>query len=88
MLEQIKETNYNIRNKTAFDEIPEKMYAWTLRSESLGEPIEAYHKELVDVPDIGDDELLIYNIASGINYNGVWAALGKPKNAVKATPHN
>lgn len=83
MLEQIKETNYNIRNKTAFDEIPEKMYAWTLRSESLGEPIEAYHKELVDVPDIGDDELLIYNIASGINYNGVWAALGKPKNAVK-----
>lgn len=64
------------------DDIPKKMYAWTLREENLGEPENAYKKEVVDIPEIGDNELLIYNIACGINYNGVWAALGKPKNTI------
>lgn len=65
-------------------EIPEKMYAWTLRNGRLGEPMQAYQKEIVDVPEIGDDELLVFNMACGMNYNGVWAALGKPRNVVSA----
>jgi crotonyl-CoA carboxylase/reductase len=78
-----EEKVYPIGVRPAFDDIPEKMYAWTLRTETLGEPIKAYHNEIVDIPEIGDDELLIYNIACGLNYNGVWAALGKPKNVIK-----
>ncbi len=61
--------------------VPEKMHAWTLRSERLG-GIEAFQDEVVEVPEPGDDEILVKVMAAGVNYNGVWAALGKPKDVV------
>ncbi len=33
---------------------------------------------MLPVWDIGDDEVLVYVMAAGINYNGVWAGLGEP----------
>ena len=62
--------------------IPEKMHAWTLRTETLGEPLTAFREEIVPVPKIKDDELLIANVYAGVNYNGVWASMGKPKNVI------
>lgn len=64
--------------------IPEKMYAWTLRCERLGEPINAFREEVVSVPELKKNEVLVANMSAGINYNGVWAASGKPKNVVAA----
>ena len=32
--------------------------------------------EVVDTPTLGEDEALILVMAAGVNYNGVWAALG------------
>lgn len=62
--------------------LPEYMYAWCLRNDSLGEPIKAFREEIVPVPSPGAGEVIVANMSAGINYNGVWAALGKPKNVV------
>jgi crotonyl-CoA carboxylase/reductase len=58
--------------------VPPQMYAWVLRRERYGEPASAYQMEVLDVPEPAADEVLIYVMAAGINYNGVWAARGLP----------
>ena len=58
--------------------VPKKMHAWAIRRERHGEPDTAMQLEVVDVPEIGDTEVLVLVMAAGINYNGVWAALGQP----------
>lgn len=73
---------YDVGKLPPLNTVPKKMYAWTLRTENLGEPINAFKEELIDVPELRPDEVLVANISAGINYNGVWAALGKPKNVI------
>ncbi|KGM35234.1 crotonyl-CoA carboxylase/reductase [Inquilinus limosus] len=58
--------------------VPERMHAWTIRRDSHGDPTTAFRQEVVDVPQIGPDEVLVLVMAAGVNYNGVWAALGHP----------
>lgn len=73
---------YHIGETPELGVIPEFMHAWTITEERFGEPITAFCEEIVPVPTIEADEMLIYNMAAGINYNGVWAALGKPLNVL------
>jgi crotonyl-CoA carboxylase/reductase len=65
-------------------EVPEKMNAWLIRPERFGKPTEAFQKEVVNTPSIADDEVLVYVMAAGINYNNVWAGLGIPVNVIAA----
>jgi crotonyl-CoA carboxylase/reductase len=58
--------------------VPKKMYAWTIRKERHGEPNTAMVEEVVDVPELDSHEVLVLVMAAGVNYNGVWAALGQP----------
>ena len=58
--------------------VPQKMYAWAIRRERHGDPDTAMQVEVVDVPEVGDTEVLVLVMAAGVNYNGVWAALGQP----------
>jgi crotonyl-CoA carboxylase/reductase len=58
--------------------VPRQMYAWAIRKERHGRPKEAMQVEVVDTPKIGEDECLVLVMAAGVNYNGVWAALGQP----------
>src|SRR5215213_3369531 len=58
--------------------VPERMYAWAIRKERHGPPEEAMQVEVVPTWPIGDDEVLVLVMAAGVNYNGVWAALGQP----------
>ncbi len=58
--------------------VPEKMYAWTIRKERHGRPRDAMLVEVVPTWTIGEDEVLLLVMAGGVNYNGVWAALGEP----------
>ena len=58
--------------------VPEKMWAWTIRKERHGRPNHAMQLEVVPTHTIGDDEVLVLVMAGGVNYNGVWAALGEP----------
>jgi crotonyl-CoA carboxylase/reductase len=59
------------------------MYAMTIRRENFGDPRDAFKKEVVQVPEIGPREALVYVMAAGINYNNVWAALGVPVDVIK-----
>jgi crotonyl-CoA carboxylase/reductase len=58
--------------------IPARMHAWAIRKERHGRPSQAMQLEVVDTPTIGEDEVLVLVMAAGVNYNGVWAALGEP----------
>ena len=58
--------------------VPAKMYAWAIRRERHGPPEKSHQLEVLPVWDIGDDEVLVYVMAAGVNYNGVWAGLGEP----------
>ncbi|UVO35686.1 crotonyl-CoA carboxylase/reductase [Bradyrhizobium arachidis] len=57
---------------------PERMYAWLIRRGRHGDPETAMQIEVVDTPKIGPDDVLVMIMAAGINYNGIWAALGTP----------
>lgn len=59
-------------------DVPRTMYANAIRQSRLGEPRSAFAVEVVDTPDIAEDEALVAVMASGINYNNVWAAQGIP----------
>jgi crotonyl-CoA carboxylase/reductase len=58
--------------------VPETMHAWTIRRERHGRPRKAMQLEVVETPKIASDEVLVLVMAAGVNYNGVWAALGEP----------
>lgn len=74
---------YNVGEAPPVGEVPPKMHAWLVREERFGVPTQAFQQEVVDVPDIADDEVLVYVMAAGINYNNVWAGLGVPVNVIK-----
>lgn len=60
------------------DVMPKKMKAWVIRRERHGEPVKSFKEEVMPVPSIGHDEVLVLVMAAGVNYNGVWAGLGEP----------
>ena len=59
-------------------ELPEKMAAWVIRKETEGEPTEAFKLEDIETPEPGAFEVIVRAMAAGVNFNNVWAALGKP----------
>ena len=69
---------YEVGEIPPLGHVPKQMYAWAIRRERHGEPEKAMQIEVVETPTIGPDEVLILVMAAGVNYNGVWAALGKP----------
>ncbi|MFL9827729.1 crotonyl-CoA carboxylase/reductase [Rhodoplanes sp. SY1] len=75
---------YEIGEAPPLGHVPAKMHAWLIRAERFGTPLEAFQKEVVDTPTIADDEVLVYVMAAGINYNNVWAGLGVPINVIAA----
>ncbi|MCB1367940.1 MAG: crotonyl-CoA carboxylase/reductase [Rhodobacteraceae bacterium] len=58
--------------------VPKQMYAWAIRRERHGEPDKAFQVEVVDIPQLDSHDVLIFVMAAGVNYNGVWAGLGIP----------
>src|SRR5579883_61065 len=63
--------------------LPERMKAILIRKEREGDPQDAMRVEEVPIPDVGPDEVLILVMAAGVNFNGVWAAQGKPVSVFK-----
>src|SRR4051812_2434249 len=58
--------------------LPATMSAWVIRQEREGEPIDAFQLEEIEIPEPGPLEVVVRVMAAGVNYNNVWAALGKP----------
>lgn len=63
--------------------VPKKMWAQVVRQERFGEPKHAFQAEEVEVPSLKPDEVLVYVMAAGVNYNNVWAALGLPLDVIE-----
>ena len=75
---------YDVGEMPPLGYVPAKMNAWLIRPDRFGKPTEAFQKEVVPTPTIAADEVLVYVMAAGINYNNVWAALGIPVNVIAA----
>ena len=60
------------------DYTPKTMRAWVIRKERHGEPMKSFQEEVMPVPECGPNDVLILVVATGINFNGVWAGLGEP----------
>src|ERR671924_2244710 len=58
--------------------LPKRMRAWVIRRERHGDPMESFQEEVMPVPEVGPNDVLVLVMAAGVNYNGVWAGLGQP----------
>jgi len=64
--------------------VPARMHAQVIRQSRFGEPTRAFQREVIDTPLPGPDEVLVYVMAAGVNYNNVWAGLGTPIDVIAA----
>ncbi|WP_201154607.1 crotonyl-CoA carboxylase/reductase [Rhodothalassium salexigens] len=78
-----KKDLYEIGEIPPLGHVPRKMYGWVIRPDRHGPPETAMQTEVVDVPTLEPDEVLILVMAAGVNYNGVWACLGQPVSVFK-----
>lgn len=75
---QQKKDLYELGELPPLGHVPKNMYAWAIRRERHGDPEQSFLVEVVDTPALDSHEVLIMVMAAGVNYNGVWAGLGKP----------
>jgi len=75
---------YDIGELPPIGHVPKRMHGQLIRADRFGHPTEAFRTEKVEVPKIKPDEVLVYVMAAGINYNNVWAALGSPIDVIAA----
>ena len=73
---------YDLGDQPPLGEVPSKMHAFMVRQDRFGKPVDAWKSEVIDVPEIGAKDVLVYVMATGINYNNVWAALGYPVDVI------
>ncbi len=69
---------YEIGEIPPLGHLPAKMYAWAIRRERHGPPEQAMQVEVVQTPQPDSNEVVVLVMAAGVNYNGIWAGLGKP----------
>jgi len=67
--------------------LPKTMTAWVIREERFGEPIDAFQLEEIETPEPGAFEVIVRVMAAGVNFNNVWAALGKPVSVMRYGDH-
>jgi crotonyl-CoA carboxylase/reductase len=79
-----KKDIYGIGETPPLGVIPERMFASVIRRERFGAPMDAFQMEEVPVPELGHRQVMVYVMAAGINFNNVWAALGKPVDVISA----
>ncbi len=67
-------------------ELPATMSAWVIRKDREGEPVDAFQVEEIEVPEPAAFEVVVRVMAAGVNFNNVWAALGKPVSVFRYHP--
>ncbi len=73
-----KKDLYEIGEIPPLGHVPKNMYGWAIRRERHGEPEKAMQIEVLPTPIIDSHEVLVQVMAAGVNFNGIWAALGTP----------
>ncbi len=74
---QIKDL-YEIGEIPPLGHVPASMYAWVVRKDRHGPPEQSMQVEVVPTWTLDSHDVLVLVMAAGVNYNGVWAALGEP----------
>jgi len=69
---------YEVGEIPPLGHVPARMYAWTIRRERHGPPEQSFQVEVVPTPSLDPYQVLVMVMAAGVNYNGVWAGLGRP----------
>ena len=69
---------YDIGEIPPLGHVPARMYAWAIRKDRHGPPETSMQIEVLPTWPIADDDVLVLVMAGGVNYNGIWAALGQP----------
>ncbi len=75
---EIRKDLYELGEIPPLGHVPKQMYAWVIRRERHAKPDTAMQVEVVDTWEIDSHEVLVFVMAAGVNYNGVWASLGVP----------
>lgn len=63
--------------------VPQKMHCYAIRPERFGEPKQSFQPEELPVWELKPGEVLLQVMAAGVNFNGIWAGLGKPVDVLK-----
>ena len=69
---------YEIGEIPPLGHVPASMYAWVVRKERHGPPEKPMQIEVVPTWPLDSHDVLVFVMAAGVNYNGIWAALGEP----------
>lgn len=78
---------YDLGETPPLGHVPRRMIAQVIRPARFGEPSVAFAKEEVETPaELRPDEVLVWVMAAGVNYNNVWAALGRPIDVTRNRP--
>ena len=87
---EVRKDLYEVGEVPPLGHVPKQMYAWVIRRERHDKPDKAMQVEVVDTWEIDSHEVLVFVMAAGVNYNGVWAALGVPLSPmdVHKTPYH
>ena len=75
---------FYLGNRPPLGEVPKTMHAFVVRQDRFGQPRDAWRREVIPTPQIAAGEVLIYVMATGVNFNNVWAALGQPLDVIAA----
>jgi crotonyl-CoA carboxylase/reductase len=74
---------YEVGELPPIGEVPAQMHAMLVRPDRYGEPRDAIVDEVIDVPELGPNDVLVAVMAAGVNFNNVWAARGVPVDVTK-----
>ncbi len=69
---------YEIGEIPPLGHVPKEMYAWAIRADRHGPPETAMEVEVLPTWELDSHDVLVFVMAAGVNYNGVWASLGTP----------
>jgi crotonyl-CoA carboxylase/reductase len=75
---------YDLGEAPPLGVVPPQMHAQLIRQSRFGQPGGAFAGEVVNTPEIGPHDALVYVMAAGVNYNNVWAGLGSPVDVIGA----
>jgi crotonyl-CoA carboxylase/reductase len=79
---------YAVGEMPPIGHLPPTMHAWVVQSHQHGEPAHAFRRAVVPTCPPADNEVCVLIMAAGVNYNGVWAALGKPISVFRIHKHD
>src|SRR6266403_5641334 len=83
----VRKDLYDIGEVPPLGHVPPQMHAWAIRKERHGPPETSMQLEILPTWPVGEDEVLVYVMAGGVNYNGVWAGLGVPISPLDVHKH-